>query len=129
MSVAFAAPSVAPASAVRAFALANGLPAGGSRGRLPFETIKAFNKANGLKYSSGKFVKSAEVTVTRKGKTVTRKVDPRAVRRFLIERGEAVPARDRLSAAHVQRAFDLLDGVAVESETVESEDAEATDSE
>lgn len=43
--------STATAADVRTWAVAEGHPAGGSRGRLPKETIAAFNEANEAQYA------------------------------------------------------------------------------
>jgi hypothetical protein len=98
----------ATASTVRAWAVANGLPAGGERGLLPAATIKAYNAKNGLKFKYASYKKVVEVeTRDKRNKKVVRKVNVAAARSVLLAAGEPVGKRGRLSTAQLQKALAL----------------------
>lgn len=94
---------------VRDYALANDLPAGGSRGRLPLSTIEAFNaahrKGKGRAFYGGTQHVREYVARGPKGgvqASVTEK--PSVVRAWAAIEGIPVSARGRLSA-EVHEAF------------------------
>jgi hypothetical protein len=95
-------------SVVRAWAEAEGLVKPGQRGRLSAPVIKEYNKTHGAKYSGkGKFVRTVEVKAKpEKGRTVTKKVDPREVRAAAVAAGVSLPARGRLPES-VKQAYVL----------------------
>lgn len=102
--------NTATAADVRAWALKNDLPAGGSRGRLPADTVEAFNAANDATYAPAgeRKRKVTAMRVTDKGRKVpvTRTVNVADVREFAVENGLAKPGRGRLPEAAFQ-AFAL----------------------
>jgi len=93
----------ATAQDVRDFAQANGLPAGGSRGRLPKATIAEFNAAHatgkGRAFYGGTSVGVREYTLTGpKGGVQKRAVaKSSAVRAWAAENGYEVSDKGRLS--------------------------------
>lgn len=93
---------------VRAWGLENGFNVADTRGRLPFELVKAYNKANAVKYVPGKAVvtKSVEVRDSR-GRKVTRKVNVGQARKLLAANGVQTGARGRLSLAQLTQAWEL----------------------
>lgn len=85
----------ATADDVREFAAANGLPYGGSRGRLPKATIEAFNKAHskgkGRKHYGGTVVGLREYTL----------VGPKGGRKSVAEKSAVVRSWGRLNGWEV----------------------------
>lgn len=105
----------ATADDVRAFAKANGLPFGGSRGRLPKATIEAFNTAHSKGKGRSKYVPGLpkESTYRQFGpKGGLRKeatIEPHIVRQWAAVQGYDVAARGRLSRSVID-AF-MAEGV------------------
>lgn len=90
--------SASPAD-VRAWAAENGFDVG-SRGRFSTDLVRAFNKANGLKYREGQHVPTVRVSAKpEKGRTVTRTVNVADVRAAAREAGVPVGRRGRIDGA------------------------------
>lgn len=102
------------AADVRRYAAEQGLPCQpeGTRGRIPTATITAFNEAHPkAKYRTAAKQPAKKVEVkgkNDKGRTVTKKVEVKAARAALIEKGVAVPARGALSKALLREAAGLV---------------------
>lgn len=97
----------ATAAEVREFAAEQGLPYGGSRGRLPKSTIEAFNKAHGKgkgrKHYGGTVVGLREYTLTGpKGGVKRVSEKSQVVRAWGRMNGWEVSDRGRLPAALVE---------------------------
>lgn len=87
--------SAAPAD-VRAWAADNGFVVG-KRGKFSRDLIRAYNKANGLKYREGDHVPVVKVTAKpAKGRSVTRTVNMAGVRAAAVEAGVPVGKRGRI---------------------------------
>lgn len=87
--------SASPAD-VRAWAADNGFTVG-SRGRFSGDLIRAYNKANGLKYRVGQHVPTRKVSAKpAKGRTVTRTVNMGEVRLAAQLAGVEVGERGRI---------------------------------
>ena len=99
----------ATAQQVREFALANGIEVP-ARGRLSREVIAAFNKKGGQKFNSALAAKDRHLKVVKvkpaKGRTITRTVDVREVRKAAVEAGLAKDSRGRMKT-EVFEAFVL----------------------
>ena len=93
----------APASAVREFALANGVEVGG-RGRFAKSLVDAFNAQSDVPYVEAGHRHTVEVTVTAKNhRKITRRVDRVEVREAAKAAGMKVGDRGRLPREAFER--------------------------
>ena len=98
----------ATAADVRAWAVANNLEVATTRGRLPFEVVTAYNKANSLKYRPGAAKKVVDVEVKdKRGRKAVRKVNVGDARALLAANGVETGKRGRLSLAQLVQAWEL----------------------
>ena len=91
--------SASPAQ-VRSWAEGQGLIKSGQRGRLGAEVIKAYNKANGVKHTEAKYVKTVKHTVKPpKGRKIERTLVINDVRKAAAAAGVKVGAQGTLPKA------------------------------